>query len=77
MKGLLECVFDGGKKSKSKAKSVMSKKSTKKSKNTKKATTSYCYKCSAMTADKMPTLNGNVRDSSCGKCSSRRSVFTQ
>lgn len=61
MNGLIECVFNGGKK---------------KAKRTKPPkTSSYCFKCSKMTADKNAVCAGNTRDSVCVTCSTKRSVF--
>ena len=62
-----------GKSVKSAKKSM--KKSMKKSAVSTGNTSSYCYKCNSMTLDKQVSMNNKVRDSQCGKCTSKRSVF--
>lgn len=68
MNGLLECVFDGGKKKRRAVKKSLSGKG-------KKSSTSYCFKCSKLTSDKNAVQAGNTRDSVCSTCSTKRSVF--
>jgi hypothetical protein len=84
------CVFYGGKKpQKSKQpKQPKPKKSTITSKSRQaqstasvkldntKTTSSYCYQCNSMTMDKNAAFTNNIRNSACGNCKTKRSVFT-
>ena len=70
--GLIECIFDAGRK-RHKVKTANALPS-----NTKKAKTthSYCFKCNAMTKDIDISHKSNTRDSKCCDCKKDRRVFT-